>query len=147
MIAELFPELQRFPTKNAGQEAWSVAAGAVGTSWRYWAAIAGIVTPSVVIQSSLNRLGIPMAWLLILRVLVVVVTIIACLALLVVFRQAIRHLLWRMLMDQGILYCNSCGYDLRMLPVEPVNGATVCPECGLRQRLDDRHSVDRGIDG
>ena len=26
--------------------------------------------------------------------------------------------------------CPHCGYDLRLLPTDPVDGATVCPECG-----------------
>jgi len=33
--------------------------------------------------------------------------------------------------------CPHCGYDLRMLPVDPDDGATVCPECGCAWRLDD----------
>ena len=28
------------------------------------------------------------------------------------------------------LRCPHCGYDLRMLPTDPEDGATVCPECG-----------------
>ncbi|UCG16522.1 MAG: zinc ribbon domain-containing protein [Phycisphaerales bacterium] len=32
--------------------------------------------------------------------------------------------------------CPHCGYDLRMLPVDPQDGATVCPECGCAWRLD-----------
>ena len=31
--------------------------------------------------------------------------------------------------------CPHCGYDLRMLPVDPADGATVCPECGCAWRL------------
>ncbi|UCE61271.1 MAG: TFIIB-type zinc ribbon-containing protein [Phycisphaerales bacterium] len=34
--------------------------------------------------------------------------------------------------------CPHCGYDLRMLPVDPQDGATVCPECGCAWKLDDR---------
>lgn len=32
-------------------------------------------------------------------------------------------------------HCPHCGYDLRMLPVDPADGATVCPECGCAWRL------------
>jgi hypothetical protein len=32
-------------------------------------------------------------------------------------------------------HCPHCGYDLRLLPVEPADGATVCPECGTAWRL------------
>ena len=32
--------------------------------------------------------------------------------------------------------CPHCGYDLRMLPVDPEDGATVCPECGCAWRLE-----------
>jgi hypothetical protein len=31
--------------------------------------------------------------------------------------------------------CPHCGYDLRGLPVDPGDGATVCPECGCAWRL------------
>ncbi len=32
--------------------------------------------------------------------------------------------------------CPHCGYDLRMLPVDPEDHATVCPECGCAWALD-----------
>ena len=31
--------------------------------------------------------------------------------------------------------CPHCGYDLRNLPVDEADGATVCPECGCAWRL------------
>ena len=34
------------------------------------------------------------------------------------------------------LRCAHCGYDLRMLPVDPADGATICPECGCAWRLE-----------
>ena len=135
MISQLFPELERLPTKKARREAWSIATRTVGTSWRYWTAIAGVVAPSVVIQFSLRRLGIPMAWRGVVRWLVVAVTVIACWAILLAFRKTIRRILWRMLMDHGIPCCASCGYDLRLLPADPEDGSTVCPECGCAWNL------------
>jgi hypothetical protein len=33
------------------------------------------------------------------------------------------------------LRCPHCGYDLRLLPTDPADGATVCPECGCAWRL------------
>ena len=33
------------------------------------------------------------------------------------------------------LRCPHCGYDLRLLPVDGADGATVCPECGGAWRL------------
>ncbi|MHC4130085.1 MAG: hypothetical protein ACYSUA_18360 [Planctomycetota bacterium] len=33
--------------------------------------------------------------------------------------------------------CPHCGYSLRGLPVDPADGATVCPECACAWRLDD----------
>jgi hypothetical protein len=33
------------------------------------------------------------------------------------------------------LRCPHCGYDLRMLPADPADGATTCPECGCAWRL------------
>ena len=34
------------------------------------------------------------------------------------------------------LRCPHCGYDLRMLPTDPHDGATVCPECGCAWRIE-----------
>jgi hypothetical protein len=34
------------------------------------------------------------------------------------------------------LRCPHCGYDLRMLPTDPEDGATICPECGCAWRLN-----------
>lgn len=34
------------------------------------------------------------------------------------------------------LRCPHCGYDLRMLPVDPSDGATICPECGCAWMID-----------
>jgi hypothetical protein len=33
------------------------------------------------------------------------------------------------------LRCPHCGYDIRNLPVDPADGATVCPECGCAWKL------------
>ena len=35
------------------------------------------------------------------------------------------------------LRCPHCGYDIRGLPRNPEDGATVCPECGCAWMLDD----------
>ncbi len=40
------------------------------------------------------------------------------------------------------LRCPHCGYDLRMLPTDPEDGATVCPECGCAWRLSDTADPD-----
>jgi hypothetical protein len=46
------------------------------------------------------------------------------------------------------LRCPHCGYDLRRLPVDPGDGATVCPECGCAWRLPDEASPrTAGSDG
>jgi hypothetical protein len=34
------------------------------------------------------------------------------------------------------LRCPHCGYDIRGLPTDPEDGATVCPECGCAWKLD-----------
>jgi hypothetical protein len=31
--------------------------------------------------------------------------------------------------------CPHCGYDLRLLPPDPADGATVCPECGCAWQI------------
>ena len=40
------------------------------------------------------------------------------------------------------LRCPHCGYDLRGLPRNPGDGATVCPECGCAWRLTGDKTVD-----
>ena len=147
MISKLFPELQRLPSKEAQREAWSIAKQTVGTSWRYWAAIAGVVAPSVVIQFSLRRLGIPMVWRGTVRWLVVAVTVLACWTIVLAFKKTIQRILRRVLMDHGIPCCASCGYDLRLLPADPVDRVTVCPECGCGWKPDKIPSVETTGDG
>ena len=41
------------------------------------------------------------------------------------------------------LRCPHCGYDVRGLPVDPKDKATVCPECGCAWQLSDS-AVDDG---
>ena len=37
--------------------------------------------------------------------------------------------------------CPHCGYDLRLLPASPNDGATTCPECGCAWLIDDTELV------
>ena len=39
------------------------------------------------------------------------------------------------------LRCPHCGYDLRLLPLDLTDGATVCPECGFAWRLQDSQTA------
>ncbi|GAF69768.1 unnamed protein product [marine sediment metagenome] len=41
------------------------------------------------------------------------------------------------------LRCPHCAYDIRGLPTDPEDGATVCPECGCAWRLDE--TADSGV--
>jgi hypothetical protein len=41
-------------------------------------------------------------------------------------------------------HCPHCGYDLRLLPVDPQDGATVCPECGCAWRLGEAAGLGHG---
>ncbi len=43
--------------------------------------------------------------------------------------------------------CPRCGYDLRLLPTDPEDGATVCPECGCAWRLGNRPCADDNGNG
>ncbi|MCP4591996.1 MAG: hypothetical protein GY842_14775 [bacterium] len=46
------------------------------------------------------------------------------------------------------LRCPHCGYDIRGLPTDPQDGATVCPECGCAWKLGNSGAVrQRGSDG
>jgi hypothetical protein len=40
------------------------------------------------------------------------------------------------------LRCPRCGYDLRLLPTDPTDGATVCPECGCAWEIEGSSSTD-----
>lgn len=42
------------------------------------------------------------------------------------------------------LRCPHCGYDLRLLPADPADGATICPECGCAWRLDESEVAQQG---
>ena len=42
--------------------------------------------------------------------------------------------------------CPHCGYNLRLLPVDPADGATVCPECGCAWLLEDADDPDAAED-
>ena len=41
------------------------------------------------------------------------------------------------------LRCPHCGYDIRGLPTDAKDGATICPECGVAWRLEDSQAVER----
>ena len=43
--------------------------------------------------------------------------------------------------------CPHCGYDLRLLPTDPADGATVCPECGCAWMLDAHKAGGEHGDG
>ena len=45
------------------------------------------------------------------------------------------------------LRCPHCGYDLRLLPTDPGDGATICPECGCAWKLGDARANGGHGDG
>ena len=45
------------------------------------------------------------------------------------------------------LRCPHCGYDIRRLPIDPEDGATVCPECGCAWKLNDFSGTADGGNG
>jgi hypothetical protein len=45
------------------------------------------------------------------------------------------------------LRCPHCGYDIRGLPTDPDDGATVCPECGCAWALDKAGPAQSGANG
>lgn len=135
MISKQFPELDRLPTANARREALAFAIRDVAMRGRYWLAVAGIVTVSVYVHFSLRRFGVPPDWRESVRWSAVVVTILAVWSSVLLFKRTIRRTIWRLLADRGIPCCTSCGYDVRLLPTEGPNGATICPECGKRVTL------------
>jgi hypothetical protein len=59
-------------------------------------------------------------------------------------RTAARRTFARRAADVMLEYvrCPYCGYNLRLLRADPLDGATVCPECGCAWRLDDHSRSD-----
>jgi predicted Zn-ribbon and HTH transcriptional regulator len=43
--------------------------------------------------------------------------------------------------------CPHCGYDIRLLPTNPADGATVCPECGSAWILPEDSPASPSGDG
>ena len=43
-------------------------------------------------------------------------------------------------------HCPHCGYNIRGLPRNPQDGATVCPECGCAWRLDNCQAAGESLD-
>ena len=39
--------------------------------------------------------------------------------------------------------CPHCGYDIRLLPANPEDDATVCPECGCAWKLGDSEAMQQ----
>lgn len=75
-------------------------------------------------------------WLVLLALFVV-----NCVIVWFISRHARLQRVCRILLEY--LRCPHCGYDLRLLPTDPEDGATVCPECGCTWKLDEAQSVDR----
>jgi hypothetical protein len=48
-------------------------------------------------------------------------------------RRARARLVWAVMLEHS--RCPHCGYDIRGLPADPQDEATVCPECGYAWRL------------
>jgi len=44
------------------------------------------------------------------------------------------------------LRCPHCGYDIRGLPIEDVDGATICPECGCAWQINKTGATRGGVD-
>ncbi len=44
------------------------------------------------------------------------------------------------------LRCPHCGYDLRGLPSDPADGATVCPECGCAWMMEAQGQTGEVVD-
>ena len=60
--------------------------------------------------------------------------------------RSARHQRITQVMHQ-CLRCPHCGYDIRGLPTEPDDGATICPDCGCAWRLEKSSAVARSKDG
>ncbi|UCG16524.1 MAG: hypothetical protein JSV19_00500 [Phycisphaerales bacterium] len=45
------------------------------------------------------------------------------------------------------LRCPHCGYDIRGLPTDSTDGATICPECGCAWTLDSTQTLGDHSDG
>ncbi len=57
-------------------------------------------------------------------------------------RQTRLRRTWKVMLKY--LRCPHCGYDIRGLPTDPSDGATVCPECGCAWKLGDSADAQNG---
>lgn len=48
-------------------------------------------------------------------------------------RRSRFHRIHKIMLEH--IRCPHCGYDMRLLPTDPQDGATVCPECGCAWKL------------
>ena len=126
IFSNQFPELERLPTKKARRRAMSIAMAELSMRCPYWVAIPGIAAVSLVIHFSVPRLGISMAWQVVVWGLIVAATVMSCWVLFLSFKKTIQRTLWRILVQEGIPCCTSCGYDLT------ANTSGICPECGAK---------------
>ena len=60
-------------------------------------------------------------------------------------RHSRFHRIRQIMLDY--LRCPHCGYDIRGLPTDPSDGATVCPECGCAWKSADVQAAGENGDG
>ena len=109
----------------------------------YWVSVFGLVALCVVsayvvpsfvrgrigwISLACNTVGFAVMWL-------------ASLAICLATRRACSQRVTRVMLKHR--RCPHCGYDLRLLPVDPKDAVTVCPECGSAWKLVDQAETGR----
>ncbi len=93
-----------------------------------------VIVRSIVRKTSLD----PVAFALMIATIIAV-----AMGLQIFFSDARRnrhHRVKRVMLDNR--RCPHCGYDLQNLPVDDIDRATVCPECGCAWNLNADHSEE-----
>ena len=121
VATRLFPELTRFPTRDARKHAWDRAGNATLRQPLLWVLTIATLAAFGIIVFSFPTLGVPLEWMMLLAVLVFA-------AIPFFFRRTVQRSLRRQLCDSGVPVCISCGYDLAG------NTTGECPECGSSSR-------------
>lgn len=126
---KLFPELDRFPTADAGKQAYKAWQKQNAATWRFWVILIGysvVVGILVAMLFLLIRRWIPLPMKMIGAVVGGVTGGSGIIVLTYLWRQRCRVFLRRRLHAEGVPVCVPCGYDLRGIE------STQCPECGAQ---------------
>ena len=136
------------PSDVLGEIAQQVGFGITrGTRVLLWGSIAGIICLAIALAICITRLvGGSISTAKLLRSLVPYIGVLTgSFTCWIALRNARHQRVGKAMLQHR--RCPHCGYDLRLLPVDPADGATVCPECGCAWRLNETQAAEGHGDG